>query len=110
MLDASCTLQSLKAARDQQLHDLIRATIDAGDPGILVIGRKGLFDPVPEAAMKRKAIINDPVLEVRYPIFRHRGSGRVHFSLYMPLKAVINEDASHCRLGLAFSELELNRL
>src|SRR6478736_2325161 len=97
-------------ARDQYLHDLVGTAEDASDASVLVHAGDRIFVHIAVAAVELQALVDDLALQVGDPILRHRGGRSVELALQVLLDAVIDEDSRDRRLGLAFGELELDRL
>src|SRR2546421_3795540 len=100
----------LQTPRDQQLHDLVGAGIDALYPRVAVHARNRVFVHIAIAAEQLQAAVDDLVLQVGEPVLRHRGGHGVELALDMPLDAMVVEDPPDGRLALAFGELELRVL
>src|SRR5437868_3122115 len=96
--------------RDQQLHDLVGAGVDALHAGVAVHARDRVFVHITIAAEQLQTAVDDFVLQVREPVFRHRGGDGIELTAQVPLHAVVVEDAADGRLALALGELELGVL
>src|SRR5262249_23829069 len=101
---------ALEAARDEKLHDLVGAGIDPLHPRVAVHARDRIFVHIAIAAEQLEAAVDDFVLQVGEPVFRHRGGHGVELVADMTLDAVVVEDPPDGRLALAFGELELGVL
>src|SRR4249920_909792 len=90
----------LKASRDQELHDLVGARIDAQNTRVPVHPRDRIFVHIAIAAEQLQAAVDHFALGVGKPVFGHRGGDGVEFAFDMPFDAVIEENLGDCRLGL----------
>src|SRR5215813_7259687 len=66
-----------EAPRDQELHDFVRAGIDAHDPRVAIHARDWKLLHVAVTAEQLQTAIDDLSLQVREPIFGHRRGHRI---------------------------------
>src|SRR5438128_10804756 len=96
-----------QAPRDDHLHDLVAARIDAHDASVAVEPRDRIFVHIAVAAEQLQAAVDDLALHLGDPELGHRGGGGVERALEIALDAMIVKHARDRRLGLALGEHEL---
>src|SRR5215467_4014267 len=99
-----------KASRDQQLHDLVGARIDAQNSRIPVHPGDRIFVHIAIAAEQLQAPIDHFALRVGEAVFGHRGGHGVEIAPDVPFDAMIEEYLGNGRIGLALGKLELRVL
>src|SRR5436305_7537214 len=90
----------LQTPRDQQLHDLVGAGVDALYARIAVHARDRIFVHITIAAEQLQAAVDNLVLQIGEPVFGHRRRHGVEFMAEVALDAVVVEHAADGRLAL----------
>src|ERR1700730_10149038 len=101
---------ALQTSRDQNLHDLVGAGINAHYRGVPVHARYRIFRHIAIAAEQLQATVDYFSLRVGDPVFRHRGSDRVELARDVLADAMVEKDFGERRFGLAFRQDELRVL
>src|ERR1700755_70002 len=98
---------ALEAARDEKLHDLVGAGVDALHARVAIHARDRIFVHIAIAAEQLQAPVDDFALQIRPAVLRHRRRDGFELPGEMALDAMVVKDARDRRLGLAFGEHEL---
>src|SRR6266852_1063906 len=99
-----------EAPCDQELHDFVRSGIDAHHPRVAVHARDWKLLHVAVTAEQLQTAIDYLSLQVREPIFGHRGGNRIEGAVEIALDTVIVKHPCDGRLRLAFGKHELGVL
>src|SRR5690606_6775677 len=99
-----------KRARDQQLHDFVRAAIDALHTRVAIHAGDRIFIHITIAAEELQAFIDYPALQIGQPVFRHGGRSRIEATGKVAGHTIIVEYPADGDFGLEFRELELGVL
>src|SRR3954451_15693880 len=100
------TLLLLERARDDLLHDLVRAGVDRLDTRVQESAGDRVLEHVAVAAEQLQALVDVPPLLIGQPPLRHRGGGRVERAVDDTRDAVVDEHAADRRRGVCLGELE----
>src|SRR2546421_4118677 len=80
---------ALQAARDQELHDLVRAGVNAHYARIPVHARDREFLHVAVAAKELQTAVDNLSLHIGDPVFRHRGGHGIERAVEITLDTVV---------------------
>src|SRR5262245_25313098 len=98
---------SSQAPRDQKLHDLVGAGVNAGHPRVTIHSRDWEFVHVAIATEELQAAIDDLSLQLGEPIFGHGSGNRIERAAKVTLNAVVVKHPCDSCLRFAFGETKL---
>src|ERR1044072_8186923 len=101
------TEKSLERSRDQQLHDLAGAAVDALDPGVAPGAGDRIVVDIAVAAVELEAGVDQLAMRLGDPELGDRRGCGVELAGEEAGDAVVDEDPGDHRLGLAVCEHEL---